>query len=97
MAEKLRVLLVEDSEDDATLVVRALAKGGFTTSHERVDTAEAMAACLAGQEWDLILSDYSMPRFNGMAALKLMQEKGVDLPFILVSGAVGSPNKTSAG
>jgi signal transduction histidine kinase/DNA-binding response OmpR family regulator len=89
MAENLRVLLVEDSDDDAALVVRALAKGGFATSHERVDTADAMAACLAGQEWDLILSDYSMPRFNGMAALKLMQEKGVDLPFILVSGAVG--------
>ena len=89
MAENLRVLLVEDSEDDAALVVRALGKGGFAPSCERVDTASAMAACLARQEWDVILSDYSMPQFNGMAALKLMQEKGLDLPFILVSGAVG--------
>jgi len=89
VAENLRVLLVEDSEDDAALVVRALRKGGFAPSYERVDTAAAMAACLAGQEWDVILSDYSMPQFNGLAALKLMQEKRVDLPFILVSGAVG--------
>ncbi|MFA7348781.1 MAG: response regulator [Desulfurivibrionaceae bacterium] len=89
MAENLRVLLVEDSEDDAALVVRALGKGGFAPSCERVDTASAMAACLAKQEWDVILSDYSMPQFNGMEALKLMQEKGLDLPFILVSGAVG--------
>ena len=89
MAENLRVLLVEDSDDDAALVVRALTKGGFAPSHERVDTADAMAASLADKEWDVILSDYSMPQFNGMAALKLMQEKGLDLPFILVSGAVG--------
>ena len=89
MAENLRVLLVEDSEDDAALVVRALSKGGFSPSCERVDTAAAMAACLARQEWDLILSDYAMPQFNGLAALELMQAKGLDLPFILVSGAVG--------
>ena len=89
MADSLRVLLVEDSEDDAALVLRALSKGGFAPSHERVETPSAMAACLARQEWDVILSDYSMPRFNGLAALKLMQEKGLDLPFILVSGAVG--------
>ncbi len=89
MAENLRVLLVEDSEDDAALVVRALSKGGFSPSCERVDTASALAACLARQEWDLILSDYAMPQFNGLAALKLMQELGFDLPFILVSGAVG--------
>ncbi len=89
MAENLRVLLVEDSEDDAALVLRALRKGDFPPSWERVDTASAMAACLAEQEWDLILSDYSMPQFNGLAALRLMQDKGLDLPFILVSGAVG--------
>ncbi|MDG4474997.1 response regulator [Thiovibrio frasassiensis] len=89
MADRLRVLLVEDSEDDAALVVRALSKGGFAPSYERVDAAAGMAACLASQEWDLVLSDYSMPQFNGLAALQLLQEKGLDLPFILVSGAVG--------
>ncbi|MFA6499967.1 MAG: response regulator [Desulfurivibrionaceae bacterium] len=89
MAENLRVLLVEDSEDDAALVVRALRKGGFEPSYERVETSSAMAACLARQDWDVILSDYSMPQFNGLAALRLMQEKGIDLPFILVSGAIG--------
>jgi signal transduction histidine kinase/DNA-binding response OmpR family regulator len=89
MAEPLRVLLVEDSEDDAALVVRALRKGGYEPSCARVDTVEAMRESLARQDFDLILSDYSMPRFNGMEALRVVREQGLDLPFILVSGAVG--------
>ena len=89
MADPIRVLLVEDSEDDAALIVRALRKGGYEPSWARVDTREAMRESLARQEWDLVLSDYSMPRFNGMEALGLVREQGLDLPFILVSGAVG--------
>ena len=89
MGEPIRVLLIEDSEDDAALIVRALRKGGYEPSCARVDTREAMRESLAGQGWDLILSDYAMPRFNGMEALKLAREQGLDLPFILVSGAVG--------
>ncbi|MFH1020540.1 MAG: response regulator, partial [Pseudomonadota bacterium] len=89
MGEQLRVLLVEDSEDDAVLIDRALQKGGYEPSWVRVDTLEAMRESLENQEWDLILSDYSMPRFNGMEALKLMRAQGLDLPFILISGAVG--------
>lgn len=89
MAEPIRVLLVEDSEDDASLIVRALRKGGYEPSCARVDTLDAMRESLAHQEWDLVLSDYSMPRFNGMEALRLVRGQGLDLPFILVSGAVG--------
>lgn len=89
MAEQLRVLMVEDSEDDAALIVRALKKGGFEPRHERVETPEAMRESLERQEWDLVLSDYSMPRFNGMEALGLVRDRRPELPFILVSGAVG--------
>lgn len=89
MGEQIRVLLVEDSADDAALIVRALVKGGYEPSWVRVDTREAMLESLALQEWDVILSDYAMPGFNGLAALGLVREQGLDLPFILVSGAVG--------
>jgi signal transduction histidine kinase/DNA-binding response OmpR family regulator len=89
MGEQLRVLLVEDSADDAALIVRALRKGGYEPYWVRVDTVEAMRESLALQEWDVILSDYALPGFNGMAALRLVREQGLDLPFILVSGAVG--------
>jgi two-component system, sensor histidine kinase and response regulator len=84
-----RVLLVEDSPDDAELTVRALRRGGYDLTYERVDTPEAMRAALEDQSWDLIVSDYSMPRFTGLAALKMLQNERLDLPFILVSGTVG--------
>ena len=89
MIEPIRVLLVEDSPDDAELTVRALQRGGFDSTYERVDTPEAMRAALAQETWDLVIADYSMPRFNGLAALKMLRESELDLPFILVSGAVG--------
>jgi len=89
MNKPLRVLLVEDSEDDALLVLRELRRGGYEPISERVDTAPALAAALDGKVWDVIISDYRMPQFSGLAALKLIQERGLDLPFILVSGAIG--------
>ncbi len=89
MGKPLRVLIVEDSEDDATLLLRELRRGGFDPAYERVDTAEAMSAALARQTWDIIISDYVMPRFSGMDALKLLQKSGIDLPFIIVSGKIG--------
>ena len=89
MGDQLRVLLVEDSTDDAALIVRALVKGGYEPSWVRVDTREALLESLALQEWDVILSDYAMPGFNGMEALRLVRDEGFDLPFILVSGAIG--------
>src|SRR5215210_3567723 len=90
MGVPLKVLLVEDSEDDALLLLRELRRGGYDAVHERVDTAEAMEAALDGQEWDLVIADHSMPAFSSSAALELLRGKGfADLPFIIVSGQIG--------
>ncbi len=90
MGASLRVLLVEDSEDDALLLVRMLRRGGFDPTWDRVDTAEAMEAALDGRGWDLVISDHGMPAFDSSAALELLRRKGfVDLPFIIVSGQIG--------
>ncbi len=89
MSETLRVLLVEDVDDDAALILRALRKGVRPIEAERVQDARSFAAALETGTWDLILSDYSLPGFTGMDALQLLQASGQDLPFILVSGALG--------
>ena len=89
MSIPLRLLLIEDSEDDASLVVRTLRRGGYDLTYERVETAEAMRDALARHPWDLVISDYSMPQFTGPAALGLLHEIGIDLPFIIVSGTIG--------
>jgi signal transduction histidine kinase len=88
MGPNLRVLIVEDDERDAALLVRELKRGGYDLTFERVETPEAMAAALDGKIWDIVVSDYSMPRFSGPAALDMVRESGVDLPFIIVSGTV---------
>jgi PAS domain S-box-containing protein len=85
----INLLIVEDSADDAELMVRALRRAGVDPTYERVETPEAMEAALARGSWDLVISDYSMPHFSGLAALKLLQDKELDLPFILVSGNAG--------
>jgi signal transduction histidine kinase len=84
----LRVLFVEDSLADAFLLERALSRGGFRVVSERVDTAEQMQRALDEREWDLILCDHSMPQFSSPAALKILQERKLDLPFIIVSGHI---------
>ena len=89
MSAPRRILMVEDSADDAELAARALRRSGCELTFERVETPEAMRAALLREKWDLVIADYSMPHFNGIAALKLLQEQGLDLPFILVSGTVG--------
>ena len=89
MSTPLRVLIVEDSEEDTLLIVRELKRGGFDPIHERVETAETMKAALSTKTWDLILADYSMPHFSGLEALKLLKASGLDLPFIIVSGSIG--------
>jgi PAS domain S-box-containing protein/putative nucleotidyltransferase with HDIG domain len=92
----LRVLIVEDSEDDALLLVHTLKRAGYELVFVRVETAEAMDEALAGESWDLIISDYKMPGFSGLAALKLYKEKGLDIPFIVVSGAIGEETAIEA-
>jgi signal transduction histidine kinase len=84
----LRVLFVEDSLADAFLLERALTRGGFRVSCDRVDTAEAMTRALNEREWDLVLADHSMPQFSAPEALQLLKQKGLDLPFIIVSGHI---------
>src|ERR687894_3292106 len=97
MGAPLKVLLVEDSEDDALLLVRMLRRGGYDPAWERVDTPAAMEAALDGGSWDLIISDHSMPAFSSLAALGLLRRKGfVDLPFIIVSGRIGEDAAVSA-
>lgn len=89
MRQRLKLLLVEDSEDDALLLLRTLRQGGYEPEFLRVETRQAMAAALDQQNWDVLISDYVMPRFGGLDALKLVQEKKLDLPFIIVSGHIG--------
>jgi signal transduction histidine kinase len=85
----LRVLIVEDSESDAELMLRALRQGGFEIVQERVQTADAMRAALARHPWDVALSDYSLPHFDAPAALAVVRATAPDVPFIVVSGSVG--------
>src|SRR6267378_4100408 len=89
MSTPCRVLLVEDSEDDAELVIRVLRRGGTELTYQRIETREAMEAALQTERWDIVIADYSMPHFSGLAALQLLREKEPDLPFILISGTVG--------
>ena len=89
MVDALKVLIVEDLEDDAKLLALALRREGFDVHYERVDRPEEMRAALQQNDWDAIISDYQMPAFDGLAALELYQELNIDIPFIIVSGAIG--------
>ena len=96
MATSLRVLLIEDSEDDAALLLRELRRGGYEPLWERVDSAEALAAAVARGDWDLITCDWVMPAFSALAALDLLRARACDLPVIIVSGEVGEEVAVSA-
>src|SRR4051794_5231133 len=85
----LRVLLVEDSETDAKLILRSLRTAGHQLITERVETAEQMRAALALNSWDIVLSDWSMPQFSARGTLKIARELRLDVPVIIVSGTVG--------
>jgi signal transduction histidine kinase len=89
MEKKISVLIVEDNPADAELLELELLKGGFTPRILRVETAPAMQAALEADDFDLILSDYRMPRFTGLHALELLKASGKDIPFILISGSAG--------
>ena len=89
LTETLRVLSVEDNEDDFLLLMRELRRAGYTLVSERVQTAAELAAALQRTEWDVILSDFSLPAFSAPEALAVVQASGRDLPFIIVSGTVG--------
>jgi PAS domain S-box-containing protein len=89
MGEQLRVLLVEDSADDADLLLRELKRAGYDPTHERVWSAAGIISALGRSEWDLVISDHGMPAFSGTEALLIVREHAPDIPFIFVSGSIG--------
>jgi len=89
VAEQLRVLLVEDSEDDALLILRELERGGYEVSAQRVVSEQEMREALDRQPWDVVILDYHVPGFGALPALAVLNEKNLDLPTVVVSGAVG--------
>ena len=95
-SSQLRVLMVEDCEHDAELLLLELQRGKWKVIHERVETPAAMAAALDAHPWDLIIADYSLPNFSGPAALAMARAKSVDMPFILVSGRIGEETAVEA-
>jgi PAS domain S-box-containing protein len=92
MSTSIRVLIVEDSEDDARLILRELKKGGYDVEWKVVDTPQALDSALDEGRWDIILSDYQMPAFDGREALRLVHKKGLDVPFIVISGVLVEEN-----
>ncbi len=96
MSRQLRVLNIEDSETDSLQLVTELLRGDYELDYERVYTPEDMNEALTRREWDIIIADYSMPNFTGLDALKILQKHELDLPFILVSGAIGEEKAVTA-
>jgi CheY-like chemotaxis protein len=91
----LHVLIVDDSDDDARLLVRELTRVGYDVTSRRVDTGEALARALS-DAWQVVLCDFTLPRFSGEEALRLVKVSGLDLPFIYVSGTIGEENAAEA-
>jgi two-component system cell cycle sensor histidine kinase/response regulator CckA len=96
MSKPLRLLLVEDSEADADLILRQVKRGGYAPTYSRVEDAQAMREALEADPWDLVLSDWSMPAFSAPAALKVLKESRLDIPFIIVSGTIGEETAVEA-
>lgn len=96
MSKLLRVLIIEDSEDDAELLAIALENGGYQVIHQRVDTRADLETALSNKPWDIVLADYSMPQFSAIAALEILKEQQLDLPFVIVSGKIGEDTAVAA-
>lgn len=96
MESPLRILIVEDSEDDTILLIREIKKANFLPEWKRVDTEKEMVHCLNHKQWDIILVDYTLPQFNGMDALKLIRKMQLDIPAIMVSGKMGEATAVKA-
>jgi len=96
MSKPLQVLIVEDSPDQAQLLIHELRAGGYEPTYEQVETAEAMVAALERQAWDIVFSDHYLPAFNSLDALSLLQGRELDLPFIIVSGHIREEEAVAA-
>jgi two-component system response regulator len=96
MNERLKVLIVEDSEDDALLLVLQLKQAGYDLFYTRVASQQQMTNALEKDYWDLVISDYSLPGFSGIEALKIVKKKQLDIPFIIVSGVIGEQTAVEA-
>ncbi|NUQ83535.1 MAG: PAS domain-containing protein [Anaerolineales bacterium] len=96
MTKPLHLLLVEDSEDDARLMLRELQKVGYEVAWKRVETQAALKQTLTEQAWDLIICDYYLPQFDALHALEILKDSGMDLPFIIVSGTIGEETAVTA-
>jgi diguanylate cyclase (GGDEF)-like protein/PAS domain S-box-containing protein len=92
----VKVLVVEDSEDDAKLALRALRRGGFDPTSRRVQAAADLETALVEERWDAVISDFKMPGFTGMDALRIFRSTGLDIPFILISGTIGEETAVDA-
>ncbi|MGE5642574.1 MAG: HD domain-containing phosphohydrolase [Byssovorax cruenta] len=98
MEEKklLRILLVEDSDNDAQLLLREIRRVGYQIEHTRVETAQALKSSLAERQWDVVLCDYSLPHLDAPHALEIVKSTGLDLPFIIISGTIGEDSAVTA-
>jgi PAS domain S-box-containing protein len=96
MPLSLRLLLVEDSKIDAALILRELSKQGYETFCERVETAEAMNEALDQNPWDIVIADYILPRFSGIAAINLLKSRNLDIPCIITSGRIDDETAVAA-
>ncbi len=92
----LRVLIVEDSELDTRLMVRELERFGYAVQWQRVDTADGLQAALDREPWEIVLADFSLPRFSGLEALNMVRARHPDLPFLLISGTIGEDTAVAA-
>lgn len=92
---QLRVLLVEDNEDHAFLVMHELKKGGYLTDLLRLDSLESIREALDTKEWDVVLCDYALPGFTGLDVLQEFTKRGLDIPFIIISGEIGEDTAVS--
>ena len=89
MSRAIRVLIIEDSPADATLIEWELTHAGYDPVTRRIERAPELVAALADATWDLIICDYRLPQFSAQAALALLKAHGSDVPFIIISGAIG--------
>jgi PAS domain S-box-containing protein len=95
MGKPLRVLLIEDSDFDAELLLALLNRGGYAVEHQRVETANDLKKALK-EPWDIVIADYNLPQFDAPAALEIVKESGIDVPFIIVSGGIGESTAVAA-